>query len=225
MTRTARIKICGITNKEDAEKLAKLDVDALGFIVTKREFPHRISAEDAKEIISHLPPFITSVLAEAYLSLEDLVSLCKELKPNALQIQHGLDQPNELKKLKKSLPEIKIIKAVRTDLENPNEADVRAKAKEVAKVVDAILLDGIRRKYKKLELKEYWEIAQKVVKEVPKPVILAGKLNIENVAEVIKVVKPYGVDLISGVETAPGKKDFRKVREFIKAVRGADLED
>lgn len=220
MVRTVKIKICGITNRRDAEELASLDVDALGFIVTEREFPHRISAKDAKEIISYLPPFVTSVLAEAYFDLRELVSLCEEIKPNALQIQLGLDKTNELKELKKRLPVVQVIKTVRTDLGDPDEAEIIAKTKEVASVVDALLLDGVRKKYENLKLEKYWKIAQKVVKESPKPVILAGKLDAKNVGQAIKIVKPYAVDLISGVETIPGKKDFKKVNEFIKVVRG-----
>lgn len=220
MAGTTKIKICGITNREDAQRLAGLEVDALGFIVTEKKFPFRISAKDAKEIVADLPPFITSVLAVAYLDLEELIFLCKEIKPDAVQIQYGLDRISELKELRKRLPWVQIIKTIHADLENPDKKEIFDKTKEFVSDVDAFLLDGLRKKYKKLRLQRYWRITRKVVEESSKPVILAGKLDAKNVGQAIKIVKPYAVDLISGVETIPGKKDFKKVNEFIKVVRG-----
>lgn len=223
MARTAKIKICGITNKEDAEKLAQLDVDALGFIVTEKEIPSRISAEKAKEIIVNLPLFVTSVLSGGDWTLEGTISLCEEIKPDGFQIQYGLDSASELRELKRGIPWISIIKTIHVDLENPDEKEVFRKAKEFVEVSDSLLVHPAKKEYKKIDLEKYWETARKVVKFSPKPVILAGKIDAQNVARAIKIVKPYAIDLIRGIETIPGKKDFKKIEEFIRIVRGTTI--
>lgn len=223
MVRTAKIKICGITNRKDAEKLAQLDIDALGFIVTEKEIPSRISVEEAKKIISNLPPFIISVLGLGGLGISEVVSLCEEIKPDSVQIQYGLDSANELRELKKKMPWVSVIKTIQIDLENPDEKRALIEAKEFAGVSDALLVHPAMRKHKKIDLEKYWKLAAKIVGLSSKPVILAGKLNAQNVVRAVKIVKPYAIDLLSGVETTPGKKDFKKVEELIKVVREAKI--
>jgi phosphoribosylanthranilate isomerase len=223
MAGTVKIKICGITNRKDAEKLSQLDINALGFIVIEKEIPSRISVEQAKEIIASLSPFVVSVLGLGDQSVDEVVSLCEGIRPDSVQIQRGLDSAEELRELKKRVPGVSIIKAIYVDLENPNERVLISSAREFIAVSDALLIHPLKKEYRELNLANYWELAKKVVEFSSKPVILAGGLNVQNVAQAIKIAKPYAVDLIRGVETIPGKKDFKKVEELIKIVRGTKI--
>jgi phosphoribosylanthranilate isomerase len=215
-----KIKICGITNEEDALRLAYLPVDALGFIVVKKDFPSRISVDDATKIISELSPFVTSVVAPSlkHNSLEEVMEICQKTKPDALQIQYGGTR-SEIGKIRKEFGWMKIIKTI-----NVMGKEAIGEAKGFFKIVDMINVDNKGRKEATvpLTMDQYWRIAREIVDICPKPVMLAGGLNSENVGGAIRAVRPYAVDVISGVETIPGKKDFKKVNAFLKAVEKTD---
>lgn len=214
-----KIKICGITNEEDAQKLSSYPIDALGFIVTRKKFAWRIAAAKAAKIITNLPPFITSVVGFGYLNVDEIVKLWQGTKADVLQIQYGLNSA-ELRQLKKRLPWVALIKAIHINKKADCNLAIE-EAKKFASCSDALLFDS-KREGSDLTTREYFLTVKKAVESSPIPVILAGGLTIDNVEEGIKIVCPYAVDLIRGVETIPGKKDFAKVEKFIKAVRKAD---
>ncbi|MFB3896003.1 MAG: phosphoribosylanthranilate isomerase [bacterium] len=200
-----KIKICGITNLEDAQKAVELGVDAVGFIFSKS--PRRIDAEIATEIIKVLPPFITTVGVFVNESMDVVKHIASVCRLNVLQF-HGEELPEFCSQFGR-----KIIKSFR--VKNPDDLSMLPGYKGI---VSAYLLDS-RVKGKRGGTGEVfdWELA-KIALPYGR-VILAGGLTAENVGEAIKSVKPYAVDVSSGVESAPGKKDFEKMKKFVEAVK------
>ncbi|MFA6664981.1 MAG: phosphoribosylanthranilate isomerase [Armatimonadota bacterium] len=200
-----KIKICGITNMADAAAAVRAGADALGFVFA--ESPRRISPDAAAEIVSTLPPFITTVGVFAGESADSICRIMDAAGLDAVQL-HGYEGefawPHE--------PRWRIIRGIRVR----REEDIRAAAELKC---SALLLDthvegalgGTGRTFN-------WNLAI-LAKETKKPVILAGGLSPENAGEAVRKVHPYAVDVSSGVEASPGIKDHRKIEEFIKNVR------
>ncbi|MDI6784057.1 MAG: phosphoribosylanthranilate isomerase [bacterium] len=200
-----KIKICGITNLADAEKAVELGADALGFIFSKS--PRRVDAEVATEIIKGLPPFISLVGVFVNESAEVVKHIASVCRLNVLQF-HGDELPEYCGQFGR-----KVIKTFR--VKNPDDLSMLPGYKGI---VSAYLLDS-RVKGKRGGTGETfdWELA-KIALPYGR-VILAGGLTPENVAEAIKAVNPYAVDVNTGVESAPGKKDHEKMKGFVEAVR------
>ena len=201
-----KIKICGITNKEDALWAVNLKVDALGFIFA--DSPRRVKPEIVQGIIELLPPFISSVgvfVNEDRKKVEEITESCGL---TTLQF-HGQESPSYCEGFKQ-----KIVKALR--IENK---DILEKAVQYKDKVDAYLLDTYSpSKYGGTGKTFDWCIA-KEIKEFGLPIILSGGLNPENIREAISEVEPYGVDVSSGVEERPGKKNMEKLINFVRIVR------
>jgi len=207
-----KIKICGNINVQDALEAARLGADFVGCVVEVNvATPRKISAEKAKEIISSLPASAKGVAVIMPETLEEALQLYEKIKPFALQLQG--DESLELVKQLKQLP-CKIIKTVHVRDESSIE-----EAKKFSKHCDAILLDTPSVIKGGSGKTHNWSISRKIVESVEKPVFLAGGLTPENVEEAIKTVKPYVVDVSSGVELQPGKKDYKKVKKFIENAR------
>jgi phosphoribosylanthranilate isomerase len=200
-----RVKICGITNLDDA--LAAVDAGAagLGFNFYERS-PRYVPPATAGEIMARLPPAVCSVGVFVDAAREQIASIATQLGLQALQF-HG----NESPELCRAWPR-KVIKAIRV---RDRRAVVQAKAYDV----DFILADayvegqlggtGIR---VALELLEDLDCRR---------LILAGGLTADNVADAVRVVRPFAVDVASGVEAAPGKKDWKLMRRFIANAHAA----
>jgi phosphoribosylanthranilate isomerase len=196
-----RVKICGITNLDDALAAVDAGADALGFVFAEEAKARNrfIAPEDAYEIISKLPPFITTVavtvndpmeLLAQYLIYMDCIQLHGEELPGHLPIEHLA---------------IKAFRA-RPDM----MVDEMLPYHTRAWLIDAYSGDTRGGTGHTCD----WELAKAAV-ETGRPVILAGGLTPDNVAEAIQTVRPFAVDTSSGVEAAPGKKDHDKVRRFI----------
>jgi phosphoribosylanthranilate isomerase len=201
-----KIKICGITNLEDALAAAAAGADALGFNFYKKS-PRFIDPVKAAEIIAQLPPFIMPVgvfVNEREEKIREVQALtCMQ----AIQL-HGDESPEFCQRL-----DGRIIKAfqVRDKESLQNMAHYR---------VAAYLLDSYREGVRGGTGVAFdWHLA--VVAKTFGRVILAGGLTPENVAEAVKLVQPYGVDVAGGVEKEKGIKDHTKLRKFITEVRRA----
>jgi len=199
-----KIKICGITNIDDALEAVSYGADALGFVFYEKS-PRYIEVKRAKEIISKLPPFTTAVgvfVNETYKNIEKIIDACSI---RVIQL-HGDEEKDFCSKFK-----VRVIKAIRVK----DESSLKMmKGYKVA----AFLLDNYSQKLPGGTGKSFdWDLAIRAKKYGD--IILAGGLNPENVSEAISKVRPYGVDVSSGVESRPGKKDYKKMRRFIEAVK------
>ncbi len=203
-----KIKICGITNAEDAKKAAELDADALGFIFFKKS-PRCIDKETAREIIKSLPPFIAKVgvfVDEKEDIVRDTRSHCGL---TALQF-HGNETKEYCAKFNN------VIKAFR--IKDKKDLD---RVREYEPHVSAILLDT----YSKNQIGGTgetfdWSILEKL--ETKKPLILSGGITEKNAKTAISAAKPYAIDSASGTESEPGKKDHIKMKNLINIVKGND---
>ena len=182
------------------------------------DVPWNISRRKARELISKTPPFVYTVVVTSG-SVEEVIELVKYTKPNAVQL-HGSESKEEVREIVKAI-DVKVIKALPIDVETGKvygrDAVEAALSYEKAGV-DAILLDSKTDKVGGTGKTFNWEVAKKVGEKISLPLILAGGLNSKNVRKAVEYVKPYAVDVISGVETN-GRKDERKVREFVMAAK------
>ena len=200
-----RIKICGITNQEDALKAAELGAWALGFIFYKKS-PRYISPYKAKKIIEELPPFISPVgvfVNQSEGALKDIADFCGI---RTIQL-HGEETPLSCRRLRA----YKIIKAFRIN-EGFDFNDLPKFS------VAAFLFDTHQDNAYGGSGKVFnWELLKNL--KTNKPVILSGGLNPDNIASALRAVHPYAVDVSSGVEKSPGKKDERLLQDFFSAIR------
>jgi phosphoribosylanthranilate isomerase len=202
------VKICGITNINDAYVAIKCGADALGFIFYPKSQRY-VAPERAKEIIQKLPHEIIKVGVFVNHEIHEVKEIVKFCGLNLIQL-HGDESPEYCAQFPKS----SLIKAVSCRLEE----DIR-KLRNYS--VRAILVDGREQGHyggtgKNLD----WRLAIKI-KETH-PLILAGGLNKENIRKAIETVRPQVVDINSGVELSPGKKDPDKIRDIIEIVRETD---
>lgn len=198
-----RVKICGVTRLEDALQAARLGADALGFNFWpgSRRF---LAPDAAREVVDQLPPFVTPVGVFVNQPEEEIRRAAEESGVRVLQL-HG-DEPPELCA---RLP-FPVVKAVRVGAALSLEA---LGAYQVA----AFLLDAPSAGYGGSGATFDWSLAEGVADLGP--LILAGGLDPENVAAAVRRVRPYAVDVASGVESAPGVKDFSKMARFIAAAK------
>ncbi|MCX8012486.1 MAG: phosphoribosylanthranilate isomerase [Desulfobacterota bacterium] len=200
-----KIKICGITNLNDALTAADLAVDALGFVFYHPS-PRFIPPDKAKLIRKHIPPFTFTVGVFVNESKEEVLKVAKECGLDILQF-HGNESPEYCN----FFSDYKIIKSF--SLKEPSELEAISRYQ-----VNAILIDAYEPAYYGgTGKKANWELARAAKKFGP--LILAGGLNENNVCEAILEVAPYAVDVSSGVELRPGVKDPEKLRRFVRKVK------
>ncbi len=198
-----RIKICGVTRLQDALDAARLGADALGFNFWPRSKRYLTPAA-AERIISRLPPFVTPVGVFVNQSEAEMRAIAAETGIQVFQL-HG-DEPPELCS---RLP-LPVVKAIPVD-------QVRTLSRLLSYEVQAFLLDTPSRGYGGTGQPFDWSLAEGVSEVAP--VILAGGLTPENVAGAVRAVRPWAVDVASGVESSPGLKDVDKMSRFVAAVR------
>ena len=199
-----RIKICGIKHLDDALKAVECGADAIGLIFVEKS-PRYASLTDARLIAESLPPFVTVVGLFMNPTEEEVREALKVVPINLLQF-HGEESPAFCDQF--DTPYIKVLRM----RENVN---IIAFAQEYSNA-SGILLDTYHEKGGGSGESFDWNL---IPEEVSFPLILAGGLNPENVAAAIEKVKPYAVDVSSGVESGPAVKDHKKIEQFIKEVQ------
>ncbi len=212
-----RVKICGITSLKDLLMAVDAGADALGFITDVPQSPKNLPINKAKELMRAAPIFVETVAVTVLKDVSHLEKIYNELDPNVIQV-HG--STHLCKEARERLPDTRMIGAVHV---KPDLAiDIAA---EAADAFDAVLLDShVSGEWGGTGKIHDWELSRRVREVIhPKPLILAGGLKPENVKEAIHVVRPYAVDVSSGVESRPGIKDRRKVFEFIKNAKGVEM--
>jgi phosphoribosylanthranilate isomerase len=209
--RTIKVKICGITREEDLKMVSALGADAVGFVVEVPSSPRNISLKKAEKLIKLVPIFTKSVLVMVPTSIDELLKTYEKLSPDAIQI-HGENLP-DASTLREKLPNTPLIRAITANPINALEV-----ASDASKSSDAILLDSSAHgRYGGTGIVHDWDLSKRVKQVIhPKPLILAGGLNPENVKDAIRAVRPYAVDVSTGVESRSRIKDPEKVSAFIK---------
>jgi phosphoribosylanthranilate isomerase len=204
------VKICGITNAADAHAAIDAGANLLGFNFYPRS-PRFIAKADAAKIRTQLPAEVEPVGVFVNATVQDIADLHREIKFAAVQL-HG-DEPSELAgELSRML---KVIKAFRV------AADFPLETLHAYRGASAFLLDAAEAgQYGGTGHTTDWQLARKAA--AMHRIILAGGLTVENVGEAIRLIRPYGVDVASGVESKPGRKDHGRLREFIEEVRRAE---
>lgn len=204
-----RVKICGITNWRDAKAAIDAGADALGFNFYAKS-PRKISIAHAREIIRHMPKNVSAVGVFVNARETEVLRTARAAWLNVVQL-HGDESPRAVSRLSQDFP---VIKAFRVGH--------NFRAKDLRRYGDAaaFLLDGFDKKARGGTGRTFdWRMANDAKQFGP--VILAGGLKKENVAAAIRDVQPFAVDVCSGVEAAPGKKDLKKMRGLMTEVREA----
>ena len=204
---SVKVKICGITNAEDGTAAAEAGADALGFIFCEQS-PRYVPVEKAALVTRNLPPMIVKVGVFVDAEEEVVLRAIRECGLNLLQF-HGAESPEYC--LQFGLMSMKAFQV----------RDAQSLARMTDFKTDAWLLDayspdkpgGTGERFN-------WDLAIEA-RKWGRPIFLAGGLTPENVAEAVRHVEPYAVDVSSGVEASPGKKDHGKVKAFIDAAKGA----
>lgn len=208
-----KIKICGLTRKEDIEYVNKLCPDYIGFVFAKGR--RMVTVERAKELMDLLNKKIETVGVFVNEDIEKIKYTAQYLKLNIIQL-HGTEDEQYMERLKA----FRIWKAVGISTDsNSNNENVLPGIQTISPYTEGILLDSITKGIQGgTGISFNWNIIKKI--HIDKPIILAGGLNPENVLKAVEEVKPYAVDVSSGVEV-DGVKDFNKINKFIKKVRKA----
>jgi len=206
----ARVKICGLRRERDMRVAAAAGADAVGFVTdVDVETPREVNRSWAAALAKSVPPFVTAVAVTMPDSVEDALSLVDTVEPDAVQI-HADFTPEQF-----------------TDLQNSTSRDVIAaidagdpdRARELEGAVDALLVDSLSDGGGGGTGETHdWETTRDLVTELSTPIVLAGGLTPDNVAEAIDTVGPMGVDVASGVEIAggDGAKDDEAIRAFVE---------
>ncbi len=196
-----RVKICGITSVEDGLHAVRCGADALGLVFYNKS-PRCVTAEQARRIISELPPLVTTVGLFVNHPAQEITDIARFCSLDVLQL-HGDETPEQCQ-----LPPWRVIKALRV-------RDEQSLADLAAYRVSGMLLDAWQAdSYGGTGHRFNWQLAVQATQQ--RPIILAGGLTPANVAEAVKTVRPYAVDVSSGVESAPGCKDPDLVAAFIR---------
>ncbi|MEA2015516.1 MAG: phosphoribosylanthranilate isomerase [Actinomycetota bacterium] len=223
------VKICGITNFEDAGMVCRLGADAMGFILST-DSPRRVGLDKAKAIVDEVSKEKIKILKAGVFvneEIKDILDFSGKLGLDYVQLS-GDEDSNFLKKLKDESDGFKIIKALRIKSEEKIVSGSRAHLDKINQIIreagrfaDFILLDSYKKDvYGGTGETFNWRIAGDCSGRIP--VILSGGLESGNVREAIDFVKPFGVDASSRLELYPGKKDPAKLKEFISAVRDSE---
>lgn len=209
------IKVCGIQNPGEALGCVSAGANTIGMLVGLIHLAEDgITPDAAKKIVRDLSSGVRTVMVTHLGESEEIARLAEYTGVNTIQL-HGDIQIPEMKELRALIPGVTLIKAVHVT----GEGSV-AQAVEYSKHADMLVLDSHTEDRLGGTGKTHdWSISRRIVSAVKIPVILAGGLNPENVAEAIEIVRPAGIDANSGLEHPDGSKDFSKVSEFAAAVR------
>ncbi|QLH77670.1 phosphoribosylanthranilate isomerase [Halosimplex rubrum] len=217
----ARVKVCGVTRETDREAVVAAGADAVGVISdVPVDTPREVDADTAGDLLAGVPPLVTGVLVTMPTTVEAAVDLAATVEPDAVQVHGGLS-PGELGALGHRLSQDLV---VAVDAEADDIADY-------ADAADALLVDSVDAEGGGGTGETHdWERTREVVADLDVPVILAGGLTPENVAAAVETVRPFGVDVATGVERVDGdgsrvggEKDPETVRSFVAAARRREV--
>ena len=208
------VKICGITRHEDLKVAIDAGADLIGFVIGVTTSQRNLELDKAKELIAKIPNDASSVAVTVFKTKEELIKIYDQAKADYLQI-HGNFQ-NILKSLPETLSKGRVIGAV-----NGRNPDAAESAVKVSNIFHTILLDSATSDgLGGTGITHDWNLSRRIRDAIyPNHLILAGGLTPDNVEDAIEKVRPYGVDVSTGVEMKPGIKDHKKIFDFITRVK------
>jgi phosphoribosylanthranilate isomerase len=213
-----KIQIAGLSTLDDVRYAFAVGADAVGFTVGLPDGPHDgLTVAKVGEIVRELPPFLSTVTITYEASFEGLVEMLAICRTPVLQA-HGPHDPEVILRVKVALPHLKVIKSV--SVAGPEALD---EARSWESAADCLILDSVDPDTGRLGatgLVHDWALSRRIVRQSRLPVLLAGGLTPENVAEAISVVGPWGVDVHTGVEI-DGRLSRDRLTRFVAAARGA----
>jgi len=211
----ARVKICGLTRGADLRAAVDAGADAVGVISeVPVDSPREVDPATAAELLADVPPFVTATLVTMPESAERAVELLRTVTPDAVQL-HGEWTPDEIRYIRAET-ERKVLLAV--------DADDPARAEEFDAVADALVIDSTDESGAGGTGETHdWERAGDLATRLTSPVVLAGGLTADTVAEAVRAADPFAVDVASGVELSDGRKDHNAVARFV-ANAGREME-
>lgn len=198
-----KVKICGVTSVDDARMAAEMGASAVGLVFWPQS-PRAVGIEQAKRIVAALPPFVSAV--GVFVNQPEAADIAREVGLSAVQL-HGDEPPDTYR----SLP-VRVIKAVAVTGNGSGDlvAAIPASATVLLDAHDPVKRGGTGRAID-------WTVAAAVARR--RPIILSGGLNADNVVSAVEAVRPYAIDVSSGVESAPGRKDPQKLRALFDALQ------
>jgi phosphoribosylanthranilate isomerase len=215
------IQVAGIKDQAEADMILEEGADWLGFALRLPAKNEDLSESDAAAIIKNIPPAHKGVIITYLTDADEIKAFCAEMGVDAIQL-HGDVPPAELRRLRRMAPELYLLKSlvVRAD----NIGELSRTVEGAADWVDMFITDsfdpatGAKGATGRVH---DWDISAELVRIAPRPLMLAGGLKPENVAEAIEKVRPAAVDAHTGLEDASGRKDRLKVRTFVADARRA----
>ena len=207
-----KVKICGNRSPDEVRMAVEAGADAVGLLVgIRHDTEDSLEPEIARDIVRQTPLFVSTVVVTHLVTANEVLDLYDRILPTTIQLHDDI-APKEIEEIRHTRPHIKLIKAIHV----VDERAIAA-AKAYLPHVDALLLDSrTEERIGGTGVTHDWEISETIVAESAKPVILAGGLTSTNVVEAISKVKPYGVDVHTGVEDANGQRDVQKLMDFIQ---------
>ena len=211
----ARVKICGFTDPADLRAAIEAGADAVGIIsAVSVDTPREVDRGTAAELVADVPPFVTATLVTMPEDANHAVDLIRAIRPDAIQL-HGEFSADDIGYIRAETG-IKVIPVV-------DHADTD-RAHELDEAADAILVDSTREDGAGGTGETHdWDATADLAETLTSPVILAGGLTPDNVAEAVRTAAPFAVDVASGVERDPGRKDHTALATFVQNA-GRELE-
>ena len=218
MQHRTRIKICGLTSVEDVQMVAAVGADALGFVFYPPS-PRYVTPENAKQLLRAIPPFVVSVGLFVNIAEADLRAVVAQAPVQLLQF-HGDETPAQCASLSAAVnrPFLKAFR-VRSDTTAQDLLECEAAYRAVSPLFHGLLLDTFVEGYGGSGKVFDWSL---IPKELAPRVVLSGGLSVHNATGAVSQVRPFAVDISSGVELSKGVKDESKVCAFVDAIRKAD---
>jgi phosphoribosylanthranilate isomerase len=207
-----RVKICGVTSPDDRDAVVEAGADAVGVIHgVPVDTPREVDEDTAADLVAGVPPFVTSVLVTMPATVQEAVKRVDEIEPDVVQVHDGLT-PAELGALSRRVSQ-QLVAVVDAEAENLTD---------YADHADAVLVDSVDDEGAGGTGETHdWERTRDLVASLSVPVVLAGGLTPENVAEAVRTVRPFAVDTASGVERSPNDRDARRGAERNDGVESA----
>lgn len=211
------VQIYEITSLDEARKMAELGVDHIGVLAGEEKHDRELLIEKAKTIFQALPPQTKGIALSLSGDLKEIFNIVEQLDPDILHL--GINEEilplSKVKEIKEKYPQLEIMRSIAVIDEKSIEL-----AKQYEGAADYLLLDTYKSQLGATGKTHDWDISRKIVEAVKIPVILAGGLGPDNVADAIRKVKPAGVDSKTKTDTTDGqKKDIDKVKEFVKIAK------